>query len=194
MSNELSLAAELRFNKAGKVSAMSSSGRLTISGNVIAELEQTVYTVEELLNLGQLGSLAGYVLIENLDSTNFVELRPASGGQDMIKIRAGMCALFELADNVTTTAFTGFTSPVTPTDTNTIPITTTAGIVEGDTIEITTASRRDFYTVSAVSTDASIDVVGPALSEAITTIEIVDGPYIIADTAACRVRLLAIEI
>jgi hypothetical protein len=43
------------------------------------------------LNLGDIGT-PGYVMIENLDATNKVRLRPASGAANMIEIPPGTVA------------------------------------------------------------------------------------------------------
>lgn len=193
-TNELSVAAELRFRKGKSKAEGFASGRLTISGTKSTEIEQTIYTVEEKLELGDLGSSAGYILIENLDDTNFIEIRPGSGVQDLVKVSPGLPALFELADNVTTTTVTSSNYTATPASGTTITFSTTSPLVIGDRLEITTASRTDFYTVTIVAADSLITVVGPALSEDITAIKIVSGPYAIADTAACRIRLTSIEV
>lgn len=58
---------------------------------------QTVGTSEEALELGQDIGTPGYVMIRNLDSTNFVSLRRATGEGNCIKILAGKFALFQWA-------------------------------------------------------------------------------------------------
>lgn len=96
MANEITLRAELSFSKSGSA-ASRESGTLTfdMSGADFARLTQTIGTSEEALNIGDV-TTCGYLWIKNKDATNFVELRPASSGDDMIKLGPGQVALFPL--------------------------------------------------------------------------------------------------
>lgn len=99
MANELEITGIAKYNKNGIKSELSLSSRVNITGSKTVELIQTVGVSEEALLLGDIAGLsAGYVLIENLDDTNYVSIRPAAGEPDLIKIQAGKFAgPFELA-------------------------------------------------------------------------------------------------
>lgn len=99
MANELTLSGSLSFSKGGVTASASKTGLLvTVSGTEYTELIQEIGTSEEALTIGDIGTL-GYVYIENLDATNFVEIRPGSGTADLIKIKAGEFAIFRAALN-----------------------------------------------------------------------------------------------
>ena len=101
MANEITLTAALKFLKGDTDTSFSKSGLLIdVAGTDYVRMTQQVGVSEEALDLGGLSTL-GYILMFNLDSTNFVEIRPATGVADMIKILAGECALFRMADGVT---------------------------------------------------------------------------------------------
>jgi hypothetical protein len=60
----------------------------------------SVGTTEEAIPLGEVSSL-GYAVFKNLDSTNYVELRMASGASnDHIKIAAGEACCFRFGSDV----------------------------------------------------------------------------------------------
>lgn len=61
---------------------------------------QNVGITEEALLLGDGGSI-GYVLLKNLDSTNFVEIRTGTGATKFVKLLAGEIALFRFGSGVT---------------------------------------------------------------------------------------------
>ena len=69
-----------------------------MTGDSYTRFIQSVgFAAEEALELGQDIGTPGYIMIRNLDATNFVSLRRATGEGNCIKIRAGKFALFELA-------------------------------------------------------------------------------------------------
>jgi hypothetical protein len=92
MANELTTSSALTFQK-GKVFASMGKGgvKVDVSGTRFIENVQEIGTIEEALMLGDIAA-PGYIMVENLDPTNFVELRAASGVADMIKIPAGSVA------------------------------------------------------------------------------------------------------
>ena len=102
MANELTINASLAFSKGGRsVSTSVSALKLDVSGTDHIKLSQTIGTSAEAIDLGDI-TTPGYCLVKNLDDTNFVELRDGASGDDLVKVRAGGVALFELA---TTTPF-----------------------------------------------------------------------------------------
>ncbi len=63
----------------------------SVTGTKVADLIQEIGTSEEALMLGDIPA-PGYIMIENLDSTNKVSLRPGTGLANMIEIPAGTIA------------------------------------------------------------------------------------------------------
>lgn len=94
MANEIRLRAQLSFAKSGR-SGAADSGELTatMAGTKSLDTTQTVGTSEEALVLGEVPAASAHYLIENLDATNPVDLKPATGGTVTTRIAAGRCAL-----------------------------------------------------------------------------------------------------
>lgn len=97
MADELTISALLRFTKGTKdVSFSDQSQQFDVTGTDYIQGTQTVGTSEEALAKGDI-TTPGYVFIRNLDATNFVKVRGATGGVDCVKIKAGEFALFRFA-------------------------------------------------------------------------------------------------
>lgn len=95
MASELALSASMSYQKGADSASTGKSGvKLTVAGTEYVEVIQTVGTTEEALLLGDCATL-GYIFIENLDPTNFVSIRHATGTSNVIKIVAGGFALFQ---------------------------------------------------------------------------------------------------
>lgn len=92
MANELTISGSMSFSKDGVTSSVTKTGvQVTISGSKVTEIVQAVATSEEALDLGDI-TAPGYTMIENLDATNYVSLRRATGEGNVIKILAGKFA------------------------------------------------------------------------------------------------------
>lgn len=92
MANELTITGSISFSKSGTTASVSKTGiTVDITGSNVLDITQTIGTSEEALVLGDVAT-PGYCIIENLDATNFVEIRPATGVADCIKVRAGKFA------------------------------------------------------------------------------------------------------
>lgn len=97
MANELTLSASLKFEKSGRKVDFSKPGvQLDVAGTDFVFQTQTVGNSEEALDIGDVTS-PGYILIYNNDASNFIEVRAGSSEADVVKVRAGGVALFELA-------------------------------------------------------------------------------------------------
>lgn len=97
MANELTLAASLKFVKGGKSVSFGKSGvQLDVAGSNYTLKTQTIGTSEEAISLGDVAT-PGYILIYNLDATNFVSVRSGTGAANLVKIPAGGMALFNCA-------------------------------------------------------------------------------------------------
>lgn len=76
---------------------VSRSGNRSFGG-----VQSVGFSADEAINLGELsGATLGYALFKNLDATNYVEIRVADDGADIIKLRPGKIALFEFGSDVT---------------------------------------------------------------------------------------------
>ena len=93
MANELSLRATLVFSKGGAKVNRSESISVTVTGDAFSHDVQSVGTTEEELAQGAELGTPGYVLLYNLDSTNYVEVGSTTGVYD-IKLKAGEIALY----------------------------------------------------------------------------------------------------
>jgi len=97
MANEISASAALSANKGGAAVSNSTSRVATMTGDQLILNVQYVSTIAEALNVGDVdNSEAGYVLIKNLDATNYVELAldaPCTA-QVFAKLQPGDFALF----------------------------------------------------------------------------------------------------
>lgn len=103
MANEIQVSAYLGFSKDGNTGQRNVGLRkFTMTGNLHADHEQSVGITEEALRLGDIaGASLGFCLIENLDATNFVSLRRATGESDFMKIKAGEFCLFRFDADAT---------------------------------------------------------------------------------------------
>ena len=92
MAGELSLSARLIFDKGGASARMSEGISVDVTGDAFTHEVQEIGTSEEILAQGtDLGTL-GYLMLKNLDSTNYVQV--GITGQYSIRLRAGEIALF----------------------------------------------------------------------------------------------------
>lgn len=99
MADEITVRVGLSFSKSGDSETWNPpTFTVDMAGLDSAKLTQTIGTSEEALNIGDI-TTAGYILIENTDATNYVEIRAGSGAADVVKIKAGEFALFRLASS-----------------------------------------------------------------------------------------------
>ena len=104
MANEISIAV--------RVYASSGSYSLSVDKSILDDLSilgdapgvVTVGTSEENINFGDV-LCPGWCIIENLDTTNYVDIGPDSTGMvEMIRVEAGKVAIVFLYPNVTLVA------------------------------------------------------------------------------------------
>ena len=103
MADELTLGGlTVAFAKSGSPSVSLTAGTLTIdvSGAQVMDNVQNVGTSEEAILLGDVAA-GGYWFVQNLDATNFVELRSGTGATDFIKLLAGEWAIFRTSADAT---------------------------------------------------------------------------------------------
>ena len=97
MANELVVASlTITFTKTNvpSVSLAPASVSITVTGNQWMDNVQTIgFAAEEAILLGDVAT-GGYWFVQNMDATNFVELRSGTGATDFIKLLAGEWAFF----------------------------------------------------------------------------------------------------
>lgn len=94
MADELSINLTLSYSKGGDSVRISDTWKEDISGDGHIDNVQNIGTSEESVTLGDI-STPGYVFIENLDSTNYVEIA-ATTTEYCVKLGAGQMCLFPL--------------------------------------------------------------------------------------------------
>ena len=99
MANELTVSCSVRFSKSGREADKAYGGvQIDVSGTRVVSNMQTVGTSEEALVVGDVGT-AGYMIVKNLDATNYVTLRASTGAADTVKLKAGEVAMYRLASS-----------------------------------------------------------------------------------------------
>ena len=103
MADELSISGlTIAFSKSGSPSIEFTAATITpdVSGAQIADFVQNIGTSEEAVNIGDVAA-GGYWFVQNLDGTNYVELRSGTGATDFIRLNAGEFALFRCSGDAT---------------------------------------------------------------------------------------------
>lgn len=104
MANEITLTLGLTVSKGGVTETFNPGQKqFTMSGTNIARLTQTVgFAAAEVLILGDVVGAPGYILMHNLDATNYVEVFNETGATlPVVHLRPGGYALFEFAASAT---------------------------------------------------------------------------------------------
>jgi hypothetical protein len=102
MANELKVFGSAVFTKGGSslVIEMPAPVSVTITGTQGIKAVQSVGTSEEALILGEVSAAGGWYFIRNLDATNVVTLKPASGGTATTRVNPGEFAMGRFATTV----------------------------------------------------------------------------------------------
>ena len=93
MANELSIGVIFHFDKGGAKVSRTENISVDITGDAFSHEVQEVGTTEEALAQGADLGTPGYMLIKNLNATNYVEVGSTTGVYD-IKLLAGEIALY----------------------------------------------------------------------------------------------------
>lgn len=93
MSNELSLIVTLNFSKGGAKLLRTENIKVDVTGDSFTGGTQSIGTSEEEIAQGAEVGTPGYLLIKNLDDTNYVEIGSTTGVYD-VKLLAGEVALY----------------------------------------------------------------------------------------------------
>lgn len=94
MANEITITSTIRVDKGGTDLTFPSDGSpftITMTGTEIMWNRQIVGTSEEALDTNDVDIMANgaWFYGVNRDSTNFIEIRPVTGGADLVKLRPG---------------------------------------------------------------------------------------------------------
>jgi len=105
MSNELALMVSLSFSKGGAKVRRVASIKVDVAGDAFTHGVQQIGTSEEEIAQGNEVGDPGWVLIINLDDTNYIEVG-ALTGEYTVKILAGefACFRFDKEESVTVLA------------------------------------------------------------------------------------------
>jgi len=93
VANELSLIVNFDFSKGGAEVSKQLSKKITVAGDAFTHGIQEIGLVEEEIAQGVELGTPGYLLIKNLDTTNYVEIGSTTGVYD-IKLKALEFALY----------------------------------------------------------------------------------------------------
>ena len=103
MANEITLSGlTLAFAKTGSpsVSLTAPTINVTVAGTQYMDNVQNIGTAEEAILMGDVAA-GGICYIQNLNSTNFVSIRQATGAANFMKLLAGEWALLRISADTT---------------------------------------------------------------------------------------------
>lgn len=103
MANEITVSCSLKVVKSASNidHGLSFSGlQFDMSGTEYIHNIQIVGTSEEQITFGDV-TTPGWSIWKNLDSTNYVEIRPGTAVADLVRMNAGEPAMFRLAADAT---------------------------------------------------------------------------------------------
>lgn len=92
IANELQYTITGEYQKGNnrKITFGGTKNKKSISGNTRAGTQVSVATSEEVIPLGEVTAAGAYMWVKNLDDTNYIELRTATGASnDAIRCPAG---------------------------------------------------------------------------------------------------------
>jgi hypothetical protein len=113
MANEITVSLSLEFSKGGSSDKMRKMGQqFTLSGTDYIHKTQIVGTSEEAIVIGEIGT-PGWCFFRNLDDTNYVSIRAATGATSTVELKAGESCCFRLARGATAPFAIANTSSVT---------------------------------------------------------------------------------
>lgn len=96
MANEITMRASLAYRKGADMDGIDPGEiSVTMTGTKVQRGVQLVGTVEEPLLLGEPGA-GGWIWMRNLDATNYVQVRGATGQTPLVRMRTGEIAEFRL--------------------------------------------------------------------------------------------------
>ncbi len=102
MANEIALRVQVAAAKTGWAAALDTLVlALTMAGSKGFENQQTVGTVEEALLLGDTAAANTLLVGRNLDATNFITIKPATGGTALTEVRAGQPVVIRFTSTIT---------------------------------------------------------------------------------------------
>jgi len=89
MANEIAIDATIRYEDSeGTELSLQNVDSITLTTKLVHRTKQNVGTSEEALKLGDVSSL-GWLMLKNLDETNYIEVKTGTGGTVIGKMLAG---------------------------------------------------------------------------------------------------------
>ena len=105
MAKELKITITTEYQKGNSTTLSRTLGpkKITVAGNPRAGNIVSVGTSEEVIPLGEVTAAAAMIVGKNLDDTNYIEIRDASGASnDVVQVKAGESFCFRFGSDVTT--------------------------------------------------------------------------------------------
>ena len=100
MANEVTVTATLTVDNGNIQMDKSITKSVTMTGNVVQNGVQEIGTSDEQVTIVADVGTYGYILVRNLDSSNYIELATTdSSPQYLVKLKAGEIALFRCGAN-----------------------------------------------------------------------------------------------
>ena len=98
MANELTISASLKFQKGdNKLNVAVGGLRVDVTGARHSDWVQSIgHEADEAIALPADTGVGGYMMVHNQDATNYVTIRAADNGDDLIKLLPDDIALFRL--------------------------------------------------------------------------------------------------
>lgn len=101
MANEQQVTASLTVSKGGASDGLFAAFTSTLAGTrFFHNIQSVAFAADEALILGEVAA-GGLCLMKNLDASNPVAVKAATGVTPLITIPAGRCALFQLHASAT---------------------------------------------------------------------------------------------
>jgi hypothetical protein len=112
VANELTATVNVTFNDTGESAPSVTALNINMTGTAVSKGRASIGTSEEALRLGDMTTTANCILVlKNLDSTNFVELRRATGSTKIVRYLPGECWPVRLGSEVTDPYLIADTAP-----------------------------------------------------------------------------------
>ena len=97
MAGTYAATVSLTFSRTNVEAGIASMVLTGVTGDIPHDTIQTIpFAGEAAIGLGLAGA-GGWMYLQNLDATNFIEIRPNTGVADLIKLLPGQFAVFPMA-------------------------------------------------------------------------------------------------
>jgi len=104
VADELTISMSISYQSGNspRLSWALASKKITVAGTAVGGLSVSVGTAEEVIPLGEVTAAGALIAVENLDDTNYIEIRDATGAaNDVVRLNAREGAVFRFGSDVT---------------------------------------------------------------------------------------------